>query len=59
MNGYIPHPGQLSFKCGKCGCETFKSFPQGMPADRSKGWTYEYRCAKCGQLMGLTIAGED
>lgn len=59
MDGYIPHAGQLSFRCGKCGYVRFKSYPQTAPADRSKGWTYEYVCAKCGQVMGLTIEGDD
>lgn len=57
--GYCPQPGQLDFKCGNCGCTAFMSYPQSVPADRSKGWTYEYFCAKCGQIMGLTLEGID
>lgn len=57
--GYYPQNGQMSFKCGRCGCRTFKSYPQTAPADRSKGWTYEYECANCGQIMGLTIKGRN
>lgn len=57
--GYCPQPGQMDFRCGRCGCTTFRSYPQTVPADRSRGWTYEYACANCGQIMGLTIKGRD
>lgn len=59
MNGYMPHGDQMPFKCGRCGGTTFVSYPQTAPADRSKGWTYEYICTKCNQRMGLTIRGDD
>ena len=57
--GYLPHYNQMPFRCGRCGCRTFRSYPQTVPADRRKGWTYEYVCSICGQTMGLTIKGDD
>ena len=59
MKGYIPHADQLPFRCGRCGSTEFVSYPQTVPVDRSKGWTYEYHCMKCDQIMGLTIRGDD
>ena len=55
MNGYLPHAGQVAFRCGRCGGERFKSFAQTVPADRNQAWTFEYVCADCGQIMGLSI----
>lgn len=55
--GYVMHSGMERFRCPRCGCTQFKSYPQTAPADRSKTWTWEYVCAKCGQGMGLTVVG--
>ena len=57
--GYCPHASMERFKCPRCGSVHFKSYPQTVPADRSKTWTYEYVCAKCGQGMGLTRVGDE
>ena len=57
--GYCPHAFMERFKCPRCGGVHFKSYPQSAPADRSKTWTWEYVCAKCGQGMGLTIVGDE
>ena len=59
MKGYIPHPYQGAFKCDRCQGMVFTSYPQACPADRSKGWTYEYVCVNCGHMMGLTVRGDD
>lgn len=59
MKGYIPHAGQGEFSCSECGGTVFTCYPQAMPADRSKGWTYEYVCVRCGHMMGLRIKGDD
>ena len=56
---YCSHAYMERFKCPRCGGVHFKSYPQTVPADRSKTWTYEYVCAKCGQGMGLTRVGDD
>ena len=53
-NGYIPHSGMGYFKCPRCGSETFKDIPQGIPYE-SEIWTFEYKCAGCGKIMGLTV----
>ena len=58
-SGYVPHSGMERFRCPKCGCTQFKSYPQTAPTNRSKTWTWEYVCVECGQGMGLTIKGED
>ena len=52
--GYCPHPGMTYFKCEVCGNETFVSYPQSVSLGSDR-WTYEYHCAKCGQMHGLTI----
>lgn len=57
-NGYIPHEGQMRFRCGQCGCPVFKTYPQSMPLG-GKAWTYEYHCVNCGQMMGLTRLGDE
>ena len=57
--GYCPHAFMERFKCPRCGSVHFKSYPQAVPIDRSRMWTYEYVCAKCGQGMGLTMVGDD
>ena len=57
--GYCPHGGMERFKCPRCGSVHFKSYPQTVPVDRSRAWTYEYVCTKCGQGIGLTIVGGD
>ena len=51
--GYMPHAGMRYFKCPRCGGETFKDIPQGVPMD-AEIWTYEMKCTGCGQIMGLT-----
>lgn len=56
-DGYIPHNGMGYFTCPNCGCGEWVSYPQSTPVDRSKTWTYEYCCAKCGKMMGLTLKG--
>lgn len=58
-DAYVPHAYMERFKCPKCGGVHFKSYPQAAPADRSRTWTWEYVCAKCGQGMGLTVVGDD
>ena len=58
-SGYVPHGGMERFRCPRCGGVHFKSYPQAAPIDRSKTWTWEYVCAKCGQGMGLTIVGDE
>ena len=58
-DGYVPHSGMERFRCPRCGCMQFKSYPQTAPADRSKTWTWEYVCAECGQGMGLTVKGDE
>ena len=57
--GYCSHAFMERFTCPRCGSVHFKSYPQTVPADRSKTWTYEYVCAKCGQGMGLTRVGDE
>ena len=52
-DGYCPQPGMRYFQCSRCGGETFKSYPQGVNMG-SEIWTYEFVCAGCGQVMGLT-----
>lgn len=56
---YCPHAYMERFKCPRCGGVHFKSYPQTVPTDRSRTWTYEYVCAKCGQGMGLTMVEDD
>lgn len=58
-NGYLPHGDMGFFKCDKCGHNRFVSYPQAIPIDRTRGWTYEYHCARCGRMMGLTIKGDE
>ena len=53
IKGYIPHGGMGTFKCDECGGTMFTSYPQSGPADRTKPWTYEYICVKCGHMMGM------
>lgn len=55
----MPQIGMSYFSCPNCGCEEFTTYAQTVPADRSKRWTYEYTCAKCGEIMGLTLKGDD
>lgn len=55
--GYAMHKGQKCFTCDRCKGSVFRMHAQSMPADTSKAWTYEYECALCGQLMGLTLLG--
>ena len=57
--GYCPHDGMGFFTCPNCGCGEWESYPQAMPVDRSKTWTYEYHCARCGKMMGLTLKGDE
>lgn len=56
--GYIPHAGALYLKCPSCGNDTFRSFPQTAPADRSAAWTWEFICSKCGRLVCLKLDGD-
>ena len=56
--GYMPHPYMGDFKCGRCAGKRFTSYPQAVPKDRSKPWTYEYVCVQCGYMMGLTRVGD-
>ena len=59
-DGYLPdHGGTVYFKCPKCGCGEFDSFPQTVPAGGDVRWTYEYRCAGCKTVIGLTLRGKD
>ena len=58
-SGYVPHGGMERFTCPRCGSVHFKCYPQAAPVDRSKTWTWEYVCAKCGQGMGLTVLGDE
>lgn len=53
--GYAPHGDMKYFICPDCGCEEFTTYAQSVPADRSKRWTYEFVCAKCGRMMGLIL----
>ena len=57
--GYCPHNGMGYFTCPNCGCGEWVSYPQSVPTDRSKTWTYEYHCARCGKMMGLTRKGDE
>ena len=57
--GYAPHGGMGYFTCPSCGCGEFTTYAQSVPADRSKRWTYEYVCARCGRIMGLTLVTEE
>lgn len=57
--GYHPHGGMGYFTCPYCGCGEWVSYPQSAPADGSKTWTYEYHCARCGKMMGLTLKGDE
>ena len=57
--GYCPHNGMGYFTCPNCGCGEWVSYPQSGPSDRSKTWTWEYHCARCGKMMGLTLKGDE
>ena len=59
VEGYCPHDGMGHFTCPNCGCGEWVSYPQAAPADRSKTWTWEYHCARCGKMMGLTLKGDE
>jgi hypothetical protein len=57
--GYCPHGDMGYFTCPNCGCGEWKMYAQSAPADRSKTWTWEYHCARCGKMMGLTLKGDE
>ena len=57
--GYMPHAYMGEFECKRCGCTKFKVHPQSAPADRRRTWTWEYTCAMCGHMMGLTVLGTE
>lgn len=57
-DGYCPHEGMGYFTCPNCGCGEWISYPQAVPTDGRK-WTYEYNCARCGKMMGLTLKGDE
>ena len=54
-SGYVPHGFMERFACPRCGSMHFKCYPQAAPADRSKTWTWEYVCGKCGQGLRLRL----
>lgn len=59
-DGYLPdHDGTAYFTCPRCGCGEFDTFAQTVPADRDVRWTYEYQCARCKTIIGLTLRGND
>lgn len=51
--GYCPHAGMRYFRCPRCGAEQFRSYPQSVPLN-FEVWTFEFVCAECGQVIGLT-----
>lgn len=52
--GYCPHRGMTNVVCPCCGGDTFVGYPQSVPAD-AEVWTYEYHCAQCKHMVGLTV----
>ena len=57
--GYIPHAYTGDFECKRCKGTRFKCYPQSVPGDRRRTWTWEYVCANCGYGMALTVLGDD
>lgn len=53
-SGYVPHGGMSYVTCPLCGNGEFTSPPQSVPIDCPK-WTYEYLCARCGHMIGMTV----